>query len=46
MTIRKKGSRFELRSKNGKKSLGTFKTKKDALKRERQIQFFKKKGKR
>ena len=41
MVIVKKGSYFILYSKDRKKVLGKFKTKKDALKRERQIQFFK-----
>ena len=39
--IRKRGSQYIILSKTGKKVLGKFKTKKDALKRLRQIEFFK-----
>ena len=39
--IVKEGSMWVLKSKNGKKTLGKFKTKKEAQKREKQIQFFK-----
>jgi len=41
--IRKVKSGFKLTSKKTGKNLGTFKTKKEAEKRERQIQTFKKK---
>ncbi len=44
MVIVKKGYKWILYSKDKKKILGTFRTKKDALKRERQIQFFKHRG--
>jgi len=39
--IKKVGNKWELWSSDGTKRLGTFKTREDALKRERQIQFFK-----
>jgi len=39
--IKKKGWKWVLFSKDGKKVLGEFKTKKDALKRERQVIYFK-----
>ncbi len=39
--IKKKGYKWILYTKDGKKALGTFRTKKDALKRERQIIYFK-----
>lgn len=42
--IQKKGSKYVLKSKSGNKTLGTFSTKKEAEKRERQILFFKNKG--
>ena len=43
--IKKVGNKWILYSKDGKKKLGEFKTKADALKRERQILYFKyKKG--
>jgi len=43
--IRKEGSRYVLRSKKTGKNLGKFRTRKEAEKRERQVQFFKhKKG--
>ncbi len=41
MVIIKEGSQWVLYSSDRKKALGRFMTKKDALKRERQIQFFK-----
>ena len=41
--IRKRGSKYVLLSKSTGKTLGTYKTKKDALRRERQIQYFKNK---
>ena len=41
MVIVKEKSYYILYSKDKKKRLGKFKTKKEALKRERQIQFFK-----
>ena len=44
MVIKKQGYKWILFSKDKKKKLGTFKTKKEAIKRERQIQFFKHKG--
>ncbi len=45
MVIKKQGYKWILYTKDGKRRLGEFKTKKDALKRERQIQFFKHMGK-
>jgi len=39
--IKKEKSKWVLYSRDGKKKLGEFKTKKDTLKRERQIQYFK-----
>jgi hypothetical protein len=39
--IKKSGSKYVLYSKTGKKKLGTFKTKAGAMKRERQIKYFK-----
>ena len=44
MVIKKVKSQWILYTKDGKKILGKFKTKKDALKRERQIIYFKSKG--
>ncbi len=44
MVIVKKGYKWILYSKDKKKVLGTFRTKTEALKRERQIQFFKHRG--
>ena len=44
MVIVKKGYKWILYSKDKKKILGTFRTKTEALKRERQIQFFKHRG--
>lgn len=41
MVIRKRGYQWILYTKDGKRVLGRFRTKKDAVKRERQIQFFK-----
>ncbi|MBI4170246.1 MAG: hypothetical protein HY514_01000 [Candidatus Aenigmarchaeota archaeon] len=41
MVIVKRGSQWVLYSSDRKKVLGTFRMKKDALKRQRQIQFFK-----
>jgi len=41
MVIKKQKSKWILYTRDGKKKLGEFKTKKAALKRERQIQFFK-----
>ncbi len=41
MVIKKQGYKYILYNKTGKKKLGEFRTKKDALKRERQIQLFK-----
>lgn len=43
MVIVRINSKWILYSKDKKKKLGEFKTKKDALKRERQIQYWKKK---
>ena len=43
--IKKEGTKYILYSKDGSKKLGTFTSKKAAVERERQIQFFKKKGK-
>lgn len=45
MTIKKEGNKFVLRSKDGKKKLGTFDSRKAAEKREREINFFKNKMK-
>ena len=39
--IKKEGSKYVLYSKDGKKKLGTFKTKEEAEKRERVINYFK-----
>ncbi len=44
MTIVRKGKRFRLVSRKGK-NLGTFGTKAEAVKRERQVVFFRDKGK-
>ena len=41
MVIKKEGYKWILYNKTGEKKLGEFRTKKDAIKRERQIQFFK-----
>ena len=41
MVIKKKGYQWVLYNHTGKKILGKFRTKKEALKRERQIQYFK-----
>ena len=41
MVIKKERYKWILYTKDGKKVLGTFRTKKDALKRERQIVYFK-----
>lgn len=41
MVIKKEGYQWVLYTKDKKKVLGTFKTRKDALKRERQIIYFK-----
>jgi hypothetical protein len=38
------GGKYELRTKDGRKRLGVFTSRRAALKRERQIQFFKQKG--
>jgi len=42
--IVKQGSNFVLKSKDGKKTLGTYKTKEEALKRLRQVEFWKSKA--
>jgi hypothetical protein len=42
--LKREGSKWVLYSKDGSKKLGEFDTKEDALKRERQIQYFKHKG--
>ena len=39
--IIKQGSKFVLKSKDGSKTIGTFDTKEQAVKREKQINFFK-----
>ena len=39
--IIKQGSKFVLKSKDGSKTLGTFDTREKAMKREKQINFFK-----
>ena len=39
--IIKQGSKFVLKSRDGSKTLGTFDTKEQAVKREKQINFFK-----
>ena len=41
--IRKRGNKYILFSKSGKKKLGTFTSRAKALTRERQIQYFKRK---
>lgn len=41
--IRKEGSKYVLYSKDGSKKLGTYNTKAEASKREKQIQYFKSK---
>ena len=41
MVIKKEGYKWVLYTTDGKKVLGTFRTKKEALKRERQIIYFK-----
>ena len=41
MVIVKRGYQYVLYTKDRKRVLGKFKTKKEAIKRERQIQFFK-----
>lgn len=43
--IVKRGNQFCLISKRTKRNLGCFDTKAGAIKRERQVQFFKRKGK-
>ena len=43
LMIKKSGSKYNLYSKSGKKKLGSFKTKAGAMKRERQINYYKKK---
>lgn len=45
MVIKKEGYKWVLYTKDKKRVLGTFRTKKDALKRERQIIYFKNLGK-
>ena len=42
--IIKKGSKYVLMSKDGTKKLGDFKTKKEAMHREKQINYFKSRG--
>lgn len=42
--IRKRGDKYILFSKDGKKKLGEFRTRAAAEKREREIQFFKSRG--
>lgn len=44
MTIRKVNGKYVLYSKDGKKRLGTYSSKSAAIKREKQIQFFKRKS--
>lgn len=43
--IRKTGKKYKLMSKDGKKSLGSYPTKAAAQKREKQVNYFKHKGK-
>lgn len=43
--IRKEGAKYTLRSKSTGKSLGSYKTKAQAEKREKQVSWFKNKGK-
>lgn len=43
--IKKQGNKYVLKSKDGTKIIGTYNTKEEALKREHQIQYFKKKKK-
>lgn len=45
MVIRKTSQGYQLRSKDGSKNLGTYKTKAGAIKREKQVQYFKNKKK-
>ena len=42
--IRKVGEKYYLYSKDGKRILGRFRTRKAAMKRERQVAFYKDKG--
>lgn len=42
--IKKQGSKYIVYSKDGKKKLGEFSSRKEAQKREKQVKFFKKKG--
>lgn len=44
MTIKKVAEGYRLESRTGK-NLGTYKTKDEAVERERQVQYFKRKGK-
>jgi hypothetical protein len=39
--IKKEGSKYDVESKSGKKKLGTYTTKNQALKRLRQVEYFK-----
>ena len=41
MVIKKQGYKWVLYTKDGRRKLGEFRTKTEAVKRERQIQFFK-----
>lgn len=43
--IKKQGSTYKVKSKDGSKNLGTYKTKKEAEKRIRQVEFYKNKDK-
>jgi hypothetical protein len=45
MTIKKAGGQYRLESKATGRNLGTYKTKAEAEARERQVQYFKHKGK-
>lgn len=43
--IKKQGNKYVIKSKDGKKKLGSYTSKKAAKKRLQQIEYFKKKGK-
>lgn len=42
MTIKKQGNKYVIKSKDGKKKLGSYPTRKGAVKRLQQIEYFKK----
>lgn len=43
--IRKKGQRYEVRSKDGRKKLGSYRSKADAKARLRQVEYFQRRNK-